>query len=156
MVIENSKRGAKLFAETCATSLSHIPVCLPGNNCQNTHTAKLRPACWSFRLTQIHHTRFISQSPFLLWDSSAAWVRCNPAAEAYTTPVPTHKLSADCAGELHPKFQNRLSLFFFSSQRWSGLIHWQGSRLTHAAQRTAHPKIFREGSGGFVSADPLV
>lgn len=37
-VIGHFKRRTKSFAETCATSLSHIPVHLPGNNCHNTHT----------------------------------------------------------------------------------------------------------------------
>lgn len=30
-----------------------------------------------------------------------------------------------------------------------------GFQLTPAAQRTADPKIFREGSRGFVSAEPV-
>lgn len=74
--------------------------------------------------------------------------QCNPAAEAYAARGPTHKLSADCAGELHPVVQ-KLLFSFFPRDRVDSLT--AGVQLTHAAQRTPDPKIFREGSRGFVS-----
>lgn len=148
------QRRTKSFAETCATSLSQIPVHLPGNNCHNTtHTTKLLAWGRSFRLTQIHHAQFISRPRFPHWDSSAAWVQCKPAAEAHAARGPTRQLPADCAGELHPEVE-KLLFSFFPRDGVDSLS--AGVQLTHAAQRTPHPKIFREGSRGFASVDELI